>query len=355
MDWLTQLWNKIKNTITGTSSGTNTKPASSGKNAPVFNGKKTTSNPQDIQMSRDLTDEQIQTNQTRSKYIKQVKNSPYKVKTGDTIGEIAKKYGVEECTLLAANGLNKSSAAKLHAGQILKIPNKRVVKNVKSLNDIAKALGVSTDFIKRLKRAEDSANLPDNKFHNTPYKDRAGVLTIGIGHVLKKGESRQLSDTQVCELCANDLLKVEENISALLGGQKVYDRLPQGLKEALIDMAFNKGPAILEKTPGLLYTLKTGKYEAAINKLTYNKSTKTGKEMSGLSKRRLFDISLAVKMYHGNIPKSNIATAQQVYNRGIELLRAECQKEGKNFANQLAGYNKDVQSYLGNKIKLITK
>ena len=127
------------------------------------------------------------------------------------------------------------------------------------------------------------------------------------------------------------------------------------MKEALLDMAFNKGVDVLDKTSGMVYCLKTGKYEAAINKMTYNKSSATGKEMSGLSKRRLFDISVATRMYKGKIPQSNINTAQQVYNHGIELLRQECKSKGINFENMLAGYNKDVQGYFGNRLKLITK
>lgn len=76
---------------------------------------------------------------------------------------------------------------------------------------------------------------------------------------------------------------------------------------------------------------------------------------AGLAKRRLLDISLAMKMYNDKVPQSNINTAQEVYNRGVALLRAECKKDGKNFQNIIAGYNKDVQSYLGNKIKFVTK
>jgi GH24 family phage-related lysozyme (muramidase) len=216
-------------------------------------------------------------------------------------------------------------------------------------------MDVSLDFVKKLKKVEDGQSFSENKFHNTPYVDGAGVRTIGIGHVVKPGESQKLTNAQVCELCAKDLLKMEDNLVVLLGGQKNYDKLPQAIKEALLDMTFNKGPAIIENSNGLLYCLKNGKYEAAINKMTNNKSTTTGAEMSGLSKRRLFDISLAVKMYSGKIPQSNINTAQQVYNRGIELLRAECKKSGANFAAQLVGYNNDVKSYFGDKIKLIAK
>lgn len=354
MDFLTDIWNYIKVNIFGMKP--EAKPAkSSSAKKPIFNGMNKTEHKNEIKMVNDISDEQIQTNAVRSKYITVIKNPPHKVKSGESVYSIAKKYGVELNSILALNGLDKNSAGKLRLGQVLKIPNTRKIKNVKSLNDIAKSIGVSLDFVKRLKQAEDSQNLPPNKFHNTPYKDKAGVETIGIGHVLKKGEPRELSNTQVCELCAKDLLRMEENLCALLGGKQKYDKLPQGMKEALLDMTFNKGTAIIEKTPGLLYCLKSGKYEAAINKFTNNKSTATGEEMSGLSKRRLFDISLAVKMYKGKIPQSNINTAQQVYNRGIELLRAECKKEGKNFHSQLVGYNKDVQSYLGNKIKLITK
>ena len=74
--------------------------------------------------------------------------------------------------------------------------------------------------------------------------------------------------------------------------------------------------------------------------------------MSGLSKRRLFDIATTTKMYGKNIPQTNKNTAQNVYNHGVELLRAECKAKNLNFANQIAGYNKDIQGYFGNRIKL---
>ena len=351
MDWLTKIWNSIKTTFGGGSSApVKNKPSTK---QPIFNGTKRTSNPNEITMMREISDEQIHTNSVRAKYISSIKNPSYKIVQGDSIDKIAQKFGVETLSILACNGLDEKTAKTLRAGQVLKIPPSRKIKNVKSLGDIAKSMGVSLDFVKRLKKLEDKG-LPENKFHNTPYTDNAGVPTIGIGHALKKGDPKQLSNAQVCELCAKDLLKVEENLSAKLG-QKNYARLPQSLKEALLDMTFNKGVDVLDKTAGMVYCLKAGKYEAAINKMTYNKSSATGKEMSGLSKRRLFDISVATKMYKGKIPQSNINTAQQVYNRGIELLRQECKAKGLNFTNQLAGYNKDVQSYFGNRIKLVAQ
>lgn len=350
MDFLTEIWNYIKTTFFGESKPPE-KPKVSKKTS-IFPAAKKQEYKNEIKMTGSKTDEQLQTEAIRSRYITVTKNPDYKIKSGETLSQIAKRFGVEERSILDANGLTKESAKKIRAGQTIKIPASRKAKNVKNLNDVSKSLGVSLDFIKRLKRAEDSAKLPDNKFHNTPYLDEAGVKTIGIGHVLRKGDPQKLTNTQVCELLANDLLKAEENLYSVMGGKAKYDKLPQPIKEALLDMVFNKGTDIITKTPGLLYTLKTGKYEAAINKMTNNRSVKTGKEMSGLCKRRIFDISLATKIYNGKIPKSNINTAQQLYNRGVELLKAECKAKGVNFANVLTGYNKDIAGYMGNKIKL---
>lgn len=357
MDWLTQIYNYMVSKISG-SSNTNTtaKTSSSKVSAPIIKGSKNSPKPNEITMMPEISDAQLQTQKERAKYITTVKNPDYKVKQNDNPDKIAQKYGVTTAALLAANGLNEQTAKKIRAGQTLKIPPSRKVKGVNNLNDIAKAMGVSPGFIKNLKKLEDSKHLPENKFHLTPYIDEAGVKTIGIGHRIRPGDKTKLNNAQeACTLCAKDLLRAEEHLVTILGNQKIYDRIPAPLKEAVLDLTFNKGIIDDPSFKGLIYCLKNAKWEAAINKLTFNKSINTKQEMSGLSKRRLFDIATAAKMFGKKIPQSNINTAQQVYNRGIELLRIECRKSGKNFANQLVGYNKDVQSYFGNNIKLISK
>lgn len=321
----------------------------------------------EIPMMRDISDEQIETDSKRSRYLKITPHADHTLKAGETPSTLARKYNVEERTILMLNGLSKEDATKLQIGQTLKIPPTRTARNINNLNDAASALGVSVDFVKKLKRIEDGLDankkpFPDNKFHNTPYRDDEGNLTIGIGHVVKRGEKTKLTNKEVLELFVNDMLKMEENLWDVMGGKQNYDKLPQSIKEALLDMTFNKGTAIIEKSPGLVWALKNGKYEAAICKMTNNKSQK-GREMSGLSKRRLFDISTAAKMYRGNPPQSIINTAQQVYNRGVELLKAESTKAYNKFKNpgislqeyiqnQLVGYNAHAKEYMGDKIKL---
>ncbi len=317
-----------------------------------------------------VSDEEIEQNNTRNKYIKTIKHPDYTIKKGDTPTNIAKRFDVEERSILTLNGLSKESSKTLQIGDVLKIPDGRHARNINNLNDAAKAMGVSTDFIKRLKLIEDGKKdngvpFKDHEFHNTPYIDDAGNETIGIGHLIKGGDKKYLTNKEVLTLFVNDMLKMEENLWGILGGKKIYDKLPQSIKEALLDMIFNKGTAIIENTQGLTWALKQGKYEAAINLMTNNKTQK-GKEMSGLSKRRLFDISTASKMYKGNIPQSIINTQQKVYNRGIQLLRLECAKSYKMlknpnisqqqyFLNQLQGYNKEALEFSGGKIKIIDK
>lgn len=335
------------------------------------NGTKTNTQNRELLILRDVPEEEItDKNDNRNKFIKTIPHPDHKLKKGEHPSTLAKKYNVEERTILMLNGLSKKEATELQVGDVLKIPPTRVAKNINNLSDAASALGVSVDFVKKLKKIEDGIDankkpFPDNKFHNTPYRDDEGNLTIGIGHLYKKGEKTKLTNKEVLELFVNDMLKMEENLWDVMGGKENYDKLPQSIKEALLDMTFNKGTAIIEKTEGLVWTLKNGKYEAAIGKMTNNKSHK-GREMSGLSKRRLFDISLAAKMYKNNPPQSVINTAQNVYNRGVELLKQESYatyKKMKNpkisfqqyYANQLVGYNSYAKEYMGDKIKLRTQ
>lgn len=320
----------------------------------------------EIPMMREISDEEINLDAKRNKYIKVTTHPDHKLQKGEHPSTLARKYNVEERTILMINGLDKNDATNLQIGDVLKIPPTRTAKNINNISDAAAALGVSTDFIKRLKKIEDGMDenkkpFPENKFHNTPYRDDEGNLTIGIGHLYKAGEKKNLTNKEVLELFVNDMLKMEENLWDVMGGKKNYDKLPQSIKEALLDMTFNKGTAIIEDTEGLVWALKNGKYEAAICKMTNNKSQK-GREMSGLSKRRLFDISVASKIYKNNPPQSVINTAQQVYNHGVELLKTESAKNYKElknpkisfeeyFANQLVGYNSYAREYMGDKIK----
>ena len=355
LDKLKAIFTERTDSLRRASSVDTTKKSTPAKPVQMTSGQKT-ENPSEIKYGKEISDTQIE----REKYIQKSPPKVHTVGAGDTLSKISRKYGVSLEALYSVNpGFNENTKLKLR--QSVNIPSARKIVNVKTLSDVAKAMGLSEAFVKQWKKAEDAPNTPDNKFHNTPYTDKAGVLTIGIGHAIQNDKAKQeiikkygdldLTNAEVCELFASDLLEAEENISAIIG-QNNYDKMPQPMKEALLDMVFNKGNAIIKDTEGLAWCLKNGKYEAAVNKFTNIKSTNTGKEMSGLAKRRLFDISIATKMYSGQVPQTNVATAQALYDKGVALLRVECQEKGKNFADQIVGYNQDIQNYFGDKVRL---
>ena len=113
-----------------------------------------------------------------------------------------------------------------------------------------------------------------------PYDDGAGKLTIGWGHLIKKGEqfttiSPELADTML----ANDLKEAEMTVSAL-----VTVPLSQWQYDALVSFTFNTGPANLERST-LLTCLNKGRYALAANEFE-RWVYAGGNKMAGLMARR---------------------------------------------------------------------
>ena len=303
----------------------------------------------ELTFSKDISDKEIE----RSEHII-IKNNPdYKVSSGDNLSKIAQKFGVEVSSIKILNGLEKD---QLKIGQNLKIPHTRIPKDIKNLDDVSKAMGVSKDFIQKLKLIEDGNNpktgepYKDNEFHNTGYNDHDGVKTIGIGHVFHPGDKEPLSNKEVLELFTKDLLKMETRIEETIG-KTVYKNLPDGMKEALLDMVFNKGTQII--TPQMVRDIQSGNFEEVINQMTDNRTTTSKTELAGLNKRRLFDISRAITDFNGNIPKSNIETIKQVYAKGIELLQKECKQKGTKFEDARVSFDEDIKKYFAEQYDLI--
>jgi lysozyme len=95
-------------------------------------------------------------------------------------------------------------------------------------------------------------------FEPKPYKCPAGKLTIGYGHVIKKGvQLKSVTERQAENLMRGDLLPVEEYIR-----QKVLVRITQGQFDALCSLVYNWGCANFGKSKGLRF-LNEGRYTAA--------------------------------------------------------------------------------------------
>ena len=330
-----------------------------------------------FQMYREISDEEIARENARNKFVKITKNPPYTIKAGDTAESIAKQFNVSPDAIIALNSLDEKS---LKIGKVIKIPETRTVKNVKNINDVAKATGFSLEYLKSLEIMEEK--------HNKIYTDKNGVKTIGIGHALSNSEAKRfvgknLSDSQIYTMLAQDLLVREQNIKMIVG-ENVYKKMPQPVKDAVMDFVFNRGETIFENKKDLVDSLKKGDYKSAISQMDTDYSLmkfksseelqaymakfkdkriflveKDGKTLrkylSGLDKRRLFEIAHASKIYKNNIPKEIISSAQNLYNRGLYFLSIETQNRTypqQAYQNIKADFNILVNDWFDGKIKM---
>ncbi len=291
-------------------------------------------------------------------YLKITKNQPYIVKKGDNFDSIAKRHHIQTRTLLDFNNIH--SKHTLHVGDVIKIPDTIEPKNIKNLDNVAKATGLSKSYLLKLKIMEDG-DIGENKFHNKVYYDRNNNPTIGIGHLVTKAErskymNKTLTDSEVCTLFAKDIMVQTDNLRSILGA-KYYDRLPQPIKDALVDYSFNRGIEVVGKQTKLLEYLRKGDYTNAIGQFNVDYSTKKLKNgerkkvfMSGLSKRRLFEMSQVCKIYNGKIPQRAKAYIQNMYNRGLFHINNEYKSEKSRHAAKTY-FTKEIKAMFGNLLK----
>lgn len=121
---------------------------------------------------------------------------------------------------------------------------------------------------------------------NHVYEDVAGLNTIGVGHLLKPGESMTyLIDEQVGHLLSDDLEIFEKSVNAL-----VKSPIYQCQFDALVIFAFNVGIGAFSSST-LLKVLNHGDYENVPDQLMrWNKAG--GKVVAGLTNRRKAEIKL---------------------------------------------------------------
>lgn len=261
---------------------------------------------------------------SRDNYVEKSERTFYAVQKGDNPEKIAKKFNVSTRRLMQENGLKSGDI--IHPNDTLLIPESITVKNIKTSQDVSNVMGFSENFVNQLISLE--------KFTNETYKDKNGNATIGVGHLIKPDEAEKyknkvLSDEEVYTLLAQDLLNFELDLKTIIG-ENTYDSLKTPVKESVMDLIFNKGLGAVNCNEILKEALINQDNETVIKNLTQDfsivtnaKGEKVKKPLSGLNKRRLFDISNAAKIYGDNVPKSVLETAKKVYEQGLVNLKNE--------------------------------
>jgi lysozyme len=116
------------------------------------------------------------------------------------------------------------------------------------------------------------------------YKDAAGLPTIGIGHLIKAGESfTTITKEQALDILSKDIAKCEEAVN-----KYIVVNLNQNQFDALVSWSFNCGVGVLQ-TSTLCKRLNAGFYdEVPQHLLNWCKATINGKVTvnQGLYNRR---------------------------------------------------------------------
>jgi lysozyme len=113
-----------------------------------------------------------------------------------------------------------------------------------------------------------------------PYKDSAGKLTIGVGHLIKQGEHFDfITDAQCEELLKNDLATTENAIN-----RYVKVKINQNQFDALCSLVFNIGTGAFYTSSVLRFLNKNWIEDAADAFLLYKNAG--GAFSKGLYARR---------------------------------------------------------------------
>ena len=260
-----------------------------------------------------------------NKYLEVTPKQTYIVQQGDSPAKIANRHNVSTIRLLKENNLTSKDI--IYPNDTLTIPNAYKIVNVKNAEDVKNLMNFNEEFLSRFIQTEE--------YRDTIYIDINGNKTTGIGHYIPEGTTfpkKKLSQEEVYTLFAEDLINIELNLEAILG-KEVYNKMPNHIRESVIDLAFNRGEGVVSLNKDLRNALISGDYVTAIANMNQDYLVKTDNNKnekrtvaSGLAKRRLFDMSNACKSFKNGIPQQVLDSAKNVYKRGLIAMEEEVKK-----------------------------
>ena len=292
----------------------------------------------------------------RDCFIDSIYQDNHKVSRGENLYLIAKQHNISLLRLKKLNGFGDLVA--IYPNEIIKIPPIIKVKNINNISDISNLTGLSKNYLENLEKIEN----PDDI--RTIFNDRNGNPTVGIGHLLSQEEiplyqGREISDSEKYTIFAQDLINKDANLRCILDS-KVYDNLPQQLRESVFDFVFHRGEDAFAGNKKLLEGLNNKNYAQAVSNLARNysvltnaKGEKVERHLSGLCKRSLIRMGNASKIFTKGIPDEVLLSAQNTYQEGLRLLKEENERgdfpKGA-YENILTEYKQIAYDLFGGKI-----
>jgi len=179
------------------------------------------------------------------------------------------------------------------------------ISQVSDMASVAKYTGISERYIKNiLVGIEGKNNWPLTSAEYDGVKDKThprGYLTIGFGHTSLTGEptvyeGMTITSKQAYQILANDIITAKK-YAKYFGGE-AYEKAPNSIKNAIIDLVFNKGPGAINEN--LKANLNRGYFHSAAMRTWYNTNT------DGLKKRNMYRFIEACKNLNNNERQSAI-------------------------------------------------
>lgn len=242
----------------------------------------------------------------------------------DTIHEnenltvICKRNHVRKSLVLKANPEIKDEN-KLQIDQVITIPERRIIKpgSITNIDQVSIASQVPKNYINDIIFGlEGRHKEPDLKPYYDKVKDDAhpnGHLTIGFGHTGevrgelmtdKNKDKIEISFEEAHEILTQDLLNARKAAMEYLGEEN-FNKAPQSIQNALIDIAFNKGIELGYQGTEVLSNGKIRKFKTPTQKIKKNlekgdyvsvaKNVIYETDNEGLKKRNVYRIILATR------------------------------------------------------------
>jgi len=102
----------------------------------------------------------------------------------------------------------------------------------------------------------------------TPYRDSLGYMTIGVGHLIKKGESfNAITEQQAIAILDKDIEIAERNLNQIYPKWRELDEVRQ---RTLLNLSFNLGGK-LSQFKRFIHSLSLGKFDKAADQLVQSK------------------------------------------------------------------------------------
>ena len=143
-------------------------------------------------------------------------------------------------------------------------------------NDNVAIQKAQSHLIDMLKYFEGDKNYYYEAF-TTPYQDKFCSWTHGFGVLGKKNVSQKQAYSDICK----KLEQVSKELKNVLNkriGEGTYEALPNSIKEALIDLSYNKGLPKIYQNAALMQAIKGKDFSGVVKNSVYLYSGKSGAE-----------------------------------------------------------------------------